>query len=207
MLAPAFSLYLASGSAARKKLLQEAGLTFAVIEQTADESQCPLNQSLESLVRQLAELKMEHIVAPSVAEGALGFFLTADTMTLDSRKRFFGKPVDRNHAVEMLISCRQGTTIGSGFCLEKRQFKGGSWQRLQRTVGYDQAFCIIDIPDEFLDYYLDRVPFTQVSGGITIEGLGEQFVREIRGSYSAILGMPMFKVREALKAMGFYSRS
>ena len=199
-------LYLASSSVSRKNLLKESQIPFSLISQRADESQCSLQQSLESLVRQLAILKMDHIIYPSGKVGQIAFFLTADTMVIDSKNNFYGKPVSREEAVAMIKACRDGVTVGTGFCLERKIFAAESgWRTQERIVGYDQAWCVADVPDAFLDFYLDRVQFLDICGGLTVESFGDQFLKEVRGSYSAILGLPMYKVREALYSLGFYS--
>ncbi len=200
-----YILYLASGSASRRGMLMAAGIPFQVTDHAADEGSCSLQQPLEQLVTEIALLKMEHVQIPVGQDGQIVFVLTADTMTLDNHNQLHGKPVDRHDARLMLTSCRSGATVGTAFCLEKRIFQNGAWVVLQKIVSYDQAWCVVDVPDVFLDFYLDRIPFTQVSGGITIEGFGEQFVKEVSGCYSAILGMPMFKLREALYSLGFYA--
>ncbi len=201
-----YHLYLASGSLSRKLLLEDSQIPFSIISQTADESQCSLDQSLEKLVRELAYLKMNHIVLPQGKEGQIAFFVTADTMTIDLDNKLHGKPTNREDAKRMLRACRDGAIVGTAFCLERKIFKNNSWIFQKRIVDYDQAWCRVDISDIFLDFYLDHVPFTQVSGGITIEKFGEQFVKEIKGNYSAILGMPMYKLREALYQLGFYDK-
>ncbi|MFA5998654.1 MAG: Maf family protein [Candidatus Babeliales bacterium] len=200
-----YILYLASGSSSRRGMLMAAGIPFQVTEHTADELSCSLDQPLESLVTQITLLKMNHVSIPDGVEGQVAFTLTADTMTLDSYNRLHGKPVDRQDAKNMLVSCRNGALIGTAFCLQKKIFQNGTWHVQQQIIGYDQAWCVIDVPDVFIDFYLDRIPFTQVSGGITIEGFGEQFVKEVNGCYSAILGMPMYKLREALYELKFYA--
>lgn len=201
-----YQLYLASNSFSRKRLLEQSQIPFSVICQQADESQCSLQQPVQNLVTQLAELKMNHLVFPVGTEGEIAFFLTADTMTIDGEQELHGKPIDRDDAKRMLRACRQGAIVGTAFCLERKVFiKNKGWVMQDRIVGYDQAWCVVDIPELFLDFYLDRVPFTDVSGGITIEGFGEQFVKEVKGCYSAILGLPMYKVREALYSLGFYT--
>lgn len=200
-----YVLYLASGSASRRGMLMAAGIPFQVTEHAADEGSCSVLQPLENLVTEIALLKMKHVRIPAGQEGQVVFVLTADTMTLDSRNQLHGKPIDRHDARLMLTSCRTGATVGTAFCLEKRIFQNDAWVTQKQIVGYDQAWCVVDIPEVFLDFYLDRIPFTQVSGGITIEGFGEQFVKEVSGCYSAILGMPMFKLRESLYTLGFYA--
>lgn len=198
-------LYLASSSYSRKRLLELSNIPFVIVTQDADESVCSMDQPLEILVQQLAELKMDHIDLPQgQEEGQVGFFLTADTLTMDPDNKLHGKPIDRKDAIEMLKACRQGAIVGTSFCLERKLFTNGQWQRQERIVEYDRAYCVVDVPDAFLDFYLDRVPFTQVSGGITIEGFGEQFVKEVNGCYSAIIGLPMYKLRDALYKLGFY---
>lgn len=50
-------------------------------------------------------------------------------------------------------------------------------------------------------------PFVYNSAGaLFVEGFGAQFVKEVNGSYSAIIGLPMFEVREALEQIGFFDR-
>lgn len=200
-------LYLASGSATRKKLLTLSRIPFLTVQQTADESQASLKQSLQSLVLELAQLKMDHIVYPAGKDGDIAFFLTADTMTIDPEGILYGKPVDRSDAVKMLKAFRNGATVGTAFCLERKEFLDGQWRSVDRIVDYDQAWCVVDVPDSFVDFYLDSIPFMDFSGGITIEEFGDQFVKEVRGSYSSVLGLPMYKVRDALCKLGFYSRS
>lgn len=202
-----YPLYLASGSATRKSLLTLSQIPFHIVSQNADESKASLEQSLQSLVTELAQLKMNHIVYPFGKEGDVAFFLTADTMTIDLDGKLYGKPINRADAIDMLRACRKGATVGTAFCLERKIFSEGVWVKQGFVVGYDQAWCIVDIPETFIDFYLDRVPFLDLSGAISIEGFGDQFVKEVRGSYSAILGLPMYKVREALCELGFYSMS
>lgn len=198
-------LYLASESQSRKRLLELAHIPFTIISQTADESLCSLQQPLDGLVQEIAELKMNHIVLPVGKEGEIAYFLTADTMTIDPHGQFHGKPVDRQSAIAMLKACRQGAIVGTAFCLERKVYMHNQWHTQECITGYDRAWCVVDIPDEFLDFYLDQVPYTSVSGGITIESFGEQFVKEINGCYSAIIGLPMYKVRDALYKLGFYN--
>ena len=44
----------------------------------------------------------------------------------------------------------------------------------------------------------------QASNAIAIEGCGGQFLQWVRGSYTTIVGLPMFELREALEEIGFY---
>ena len=195
-------LYLASGSVGRKKLLTEAGISFELAFHTADETQCDLSQPLDVVVKSLALLKMKHVTLPQGHEGQIALVLTADTLTLNHQGKLLGKPVDRNHAIAMLSDKNQ-TVTGTAFCLEKKEYKNRSWHTLEQIVDYDQASCLIDVPESCIDIYLTKIPYMMVSGAISVQGFGEQFVKEIHGNYSAIIGMPMFKLHEALQKMSY----
>src|SRR3989339_304708 len=198
-------LYIASNSASRKKLLEQAQIPFQVIEQYADESLISTQQSLSDIVVQIAQLKMQHAQIPAGAvEGQICFVLTADTLGLTTmNNRILCKPFDRHDAISMLQDSRQGALTATGFCLRKMEWQGGSWKVVQEIVDCDQAESIFDVPDTFIDFYLDAIPFLTVSGAISIEGVGGQFLKSVYGSYETIVGLPMFKMRQALFAMDF----
>jgi septum formation protein len=198
-------LLLASGSAGRKQLLTDSLIPFEVIDQTADESQCLLNGSLQQAVQDLAQLKMSHVILPKDIERDQELFiLTADTLTLGVDGSFLGKPTSRDHAVEMIRN-HQGRLMvtGTGFCLEKRTCLDGIWTTQKRILGYAEGGCFFEVSDQDLDFYLAHVPFLTLSGAASIRSFGQQFVKEIRGSYSAIVGLPMFEIRQSLEEVGF----
>lgn len=198
-------LFLASGSASRKKLLTDAKISFELIAHDADESTVSLDAPLQDVVQNIAILKMDHILMPDNLKADQEIFvLTADTLTVTFDGSFLGKPTSREHAVEMLRACRKdNATVGSGFCLEKRICVDGVWVAEKRVLGYNKASCLFDVSDRDIDFYLDNIPFLDVSGGVTIEGFGNQFLKNVQGSYSSIIGLPMFEIREALIEVGF----
>lgn len=201
---PNHILYLASKSESRKKLLQKAGITFEIIEQDVDETQCDWNLPLQQVVESIARYKMEHVILPTGKEGQTIFVLTADTLSIDATGAIRGKPNDKADAVAMLKAARKGPNIcGTAFCLDKKLFKNGSWHTDKRIINYAQATYEFDIPDEWIDEYITRVDALQAAGAIRIED-GAQFVKSISGSYAAIVGLPMFELRQALMALGFY---
>ncbi|MEX0671757.1 MAG: Maf family protein [Candidatus Babeliales bacterium] len=197
-------LFLASGSASRKMLLQEARIPFQVIEQQADELACEWGMPLQQLVQKLAVLKMEHALVPIGKEGAVCFVLTADTLSLDSAGIIHGKPLDRADAFAKIKALRKGGSCGTGFCLDKKIFKNGKWQTQRRSIGFAKADHIFDVPDYCIERYIDSGQSLGASGGIRIEGEGAQFLKMIDGSYTAVVGLPMYEVRQALYELGFF---
>lgn len=203
-----YTLYLASGSQTRKNLLADAKIPFTLINQTADESLVSLDKPLPEVVENIAILKMKHVQMPEGKfDGQIVFVLTADTLTLTGDAEsfeIFGKPKDRAHAKYMLNAGRTGSLTGTAFCVQKLMWRDFAWHKLQEDVGYAEGWNLIDIPDEWQDFYLDNIDYMSLSGAIKIRGLCEQFTQEIRGSYSAIMGLPMFELRKTLEGMGFY---
>ena len=121
-------LYIASNSASRKKLLEQAKIPFQVIDQDANESLVDTHQPLCDIVTQIAILKMQHAQIPAgKQENDICFVLTADTLGLTTGGRVLCKPVDRADAISMLQESRQGTLTVTGFCLRKMQWQANAW--------------------------------------------------------------------------------
>ncbi len=202
------TLYLASGSATRKNLLADAQIPFTLINQSADESLVALDKPLSEVVENIAILKMKHVQMPDGKfDGQVVFVVTADTLTLTGDAEsfeIFGKPKDRAHAKYMLKAGRKGSLTGTAFCVQKMVWKDLAWHKLEQQIGYAEGWNLINIPDEWEDFYLDHTDYMNLSGAIKIRGLCEQFTQEIRGSYSAIMGLPMYELRKTLELMGFY---
>lgn len=198
-----YPLYVGSTSRSRHMLLQDAGIPFEVIAQSADEQQCdwslPLNQTVEGIAR----YKMKHLVLPAGAEGDYCFVLTADTLTENRDGGLEGKPIDRADAVAKLIRAREGVRTGTACLVRKCHFVQGSWQVIEERMLYAQGSYIFNVPDAWIDFYLDNVPVLG-SGAIAIEGFGNQFLQSLQGSLSAVIGLPMYELREALQTMGFF---
>ena len=203
-----YTLYLASGSATRKNLLADAQIPFTLINQTADESLVSLDKPLPEVVENIAILKMKHVQMPDGKyEGQIVFVVTADTLTLTGDAEtfeIFGKPKDRAHAKYMINAGRYGSLTGTAFCIQKLIWRDFAWHALEQDTGYAEGWNLIDIPEERQDFYLDHIDYMNLSGAIKIRGLAEQFTKEIRGSYSAIMGLPMYELRQTLERMDFY---
>ncbi len=199
-------LLLGSSSASRQQLLTEANIVFKLVSQTADESQCDWGIALPQLVERIALHKMAHVVLPAgMSDGEVCFVLTADTLSQDKDGTIQGKPVDRADAIAKIKKARNGSVLFTSFCLDKRVWKKGNWeleQRIQKTVGAEYLF---EVPDARIDYYLDNSLGLGASNAIAVEGFGAQFLKEVRGSYSTIVGLPMFEVRQAFEELGFWN--
>lgn len=197
-------LLLASSSASRKKLLEDARIPFKVIGQSADESKCDWGQPLQQLVESIALYKMEHAKLPAGHENAICYVLTADTLSQDSQGTIEGKPTDRQDAIHKIKKAREGMFTGTAFVLDKKVFKQGIWQVDQRITQFVGSQYRFNIPDAWLEQYLENSFGLQASGAIAIEGYGSLFLESVHGSYTTIVGLPIYQVREALEKAGFF---
>lgn len=202
---PRIPLLVASSSKSRRQLLQQMAIPFEIIAHTADESSVSLDRPLAEAVTLIAQMKMAHtIIADYAHERA--FVLTADTLSADKNGILHTKPINKEDAIKKIKALRGTSHVATSFCLERRVKKNNQWHTEQQLQKLVTASCTIDIPDAWIEQYLTTVPESlQASGALTIEGFGAQFIKTINGSYTTIIGLPLFELRIALEAMGFYT--
>jgi septum formation protein len=198
------TLLLGSKSPSRQMLLNLAQIPFTLIGQDADETLCDWALPLPEIVTHIARFKMEHVQLPAGFDGQVCFVLTADTLTQDKNGAVQGKPVDRDDAIAKIKSSRVGSNLCTAFCLDKKIWRNNQWQLIERIEQVVHAEYLFVLPDEWIDIYLDTSIAMDTAGAITVEAFGAQFLKVVNGSYSAIIGLPLFEVREALAKLGFF---
>jgi septum formation protein len=179
-------LYLASTSPRRREILQSLGVDFEVVRVETDES--PLQgESAEAMVVRLATAKAD---AAAGADLVLG----SDTVVvLDDR--ILGKPTDADDAVEMLLALSgRSHRVLTGVALKTPR---GTRSVLSET---DVRFREIG-RDEAIGYWQSGEPADK-AGSYGIQGLGGMFVESIDGSYSGVMGLPVFETVELLRTAG-----
>jgi septum formation protein len=179
-------LYLASKSPRRREILRSIGIEFEQIKVTTNESPLP-GESAEELVLRLAIAKAE-------AAAGLSHVLGSDTVVvLDDR--ILGKPTDADNAVNMLLALSgRSHLVLTGVALRTPE---GTRSVLSKT---DVRFREIE-RDEAIAYWHSGEPADK-AGGYGIQGLGGIFVESISGSYSGVMGLPVFETVELLKSAG-----
>jgi len=183
-------LFLASKSASRKLLLEDAKIPFTVVNQDADEHFCDWGIPVEQLVLSIARHKLSHAELPSGAEGERAIVVTADTLVQDLAGAVYGKPTDRADAVKQLRALRDGLRVVTGMWVDRRRFSGGVWvsERLESNLSGGTA--VLALSDADIERYLDTAPFAlSVAGSLLVDGYGAQFVKEVHGSWTGMLGL------------------
>jgi len=183
--------YLASASPRRRQLLEQLGLSFEVVVADVDES-VRTGESPGDYVLRVARAKAE------AAVGRLGTprlpVLAADTaVVLDGR--ILGKPRSRDEALEMLAQLGgRRHQVSSGVVL---------WSRdgVRTALSESQVRFRAISRDEALAYWHSGEPKDK-AGGYGIQGLGAVFVEHVEGSYSGVMGLPLFETAALLKEAG-----
>jgi septum formation protein len=187
-------VYLASGSPRRRQLLEQIGVPFQVLTVTVDESIAHGEEPI-AYVSRLAAAKAEAGLARSAAAGAEERpVLAADTAVVIGHE-ILGKPTGRDDAVRML-QLLSGRTheVFTSIALAA----GG---RTTSCVSRSEVTFRDITRAEASDYWDTGEPGDK-AGGYAIQGLGAVFVAQLRGSFSGVMGLPLFETAGLLNAAG-----
>lgn len=181
-------LCLASASPRRRDLLASIGVTVSVIPSDVDETP-KQGESAAAYVKRLAVAK-----ALAAAPKTLLPVLGSDTAVVVDGT-ILGKPVNADDAAAML-----------------RQLSDRTHQVLTAVAvtGPKGVLCCCVTTDvkmrqitaqEISDYWLTGEPADK-AGGYAIQGLAAIFVEEIKGSHSAVVGLPLYETAQLLGQQG-----
>ena len=180
---------LASISPRRRELLAQIGVAHIVLGADINESVLP-DEAPHAYVTRLAREKALAIRRT----GQQLPVLAADTTVVVDGK-IFGKPRDRAHAIDML-----GELAGRTHEVLTAVALAGSFGVSGRLSA--SAVCFRKIsPAECAAYWETGEPRDK-AGGYAIQGFGAVFVESLNGSYSAVMGLPLFETGELLQAAG-----
>jgi septum formation protein len=183
-------VYLASASPRRSELLRQIGVPFTVRAAALDEQRLT-GEPAEAYVVRLATAKAEAVwAAVADAQPVLG----ADTaVVLDGA--VLGKPADTAEAVAMLerLSGRAHRVLTA----VALRYGGGLATRLSESEVRFRATTAA----ERLAYCATGEPFDK-AGGYGIQGHAAVFVENVAGSYSGVVGLPLFETAALLARCG-----
>jgi septum formation protein len=182
------SLILASSSPRRKEILEAMGVTFTIQTAAVDESP-RVGERAADMVLRLAAAK-----AAAISAGPGQIVIAADTVVVLGEESF-GKPVDAGDALRMLARLSGQThQVMTGLALATPD---GLETALSVT---DVRFREID-PDEVRRYWQSGEPQGK-AGAYAIQGRGGVFVEAIMGSYTGVVGLPVYETARLLRAAG-----
>lgn len=181
-------LILASASPRRHELLKGLGLSFEVFPSDVDE----IFQAGETPRGHVLRLCQEKTKTAALLHPD-AFVLGADTIVVIDGE-VLGKPASPAEAERMLerLSGRLHKVF-TGFCLANRERK----VEISRVVESEVLFREITA-DELAWYTQSDEPYDK-AGAYAVQGMGALFIKEIRGSYTNVMGLPLCEVVDVLK--------
>jgi septum formation protein len=181
---------LASASPRRIELLKLMGLDFEVMPSDIDETIHRGETPREHVLR-LSEEKALAIAHRHTDAWVLG----ADTIVIIEGE-VLGKPGSRPEAKEMLekLSGREHEVF-TGFSIARREAGILIREVVESTVLFRE------ITDDEMDWYTASEEPYDKAGSYAVQGMGAFFIREIRGSYTNVMGLPLCEVVDALKGV------
>jgi len=188
------SIYLASRSPRRQELLAQIGVKFEVMALDVDEAvlegEAP-RAYVERLARAKAEAGWQRIERENLPRAPV---LGADT-TVAVGGRILGKPADGREAAEMLatlsgrlhevltaLALRFGARLESAVSVSQVRFKTLSREEIARYVATREC--------------------EDKAGAYGIQGHAARFVAELRGSFSGVVGLPLYETAQLLERIG-----
>lgn len=187
----ASKIYLASASHRRRDLLSHFGLEFEVLPSNLLEVH-QKNEAPVDYVTRVAHDKAE-FVAKLVNERDLAEhpILGADTEVV-LEGEILGKPGGRDHGIEMLrrLSGRTHEVL-SAICVIDR---GKEYAALSTSL-----VTFASITDEEIAQYWDSGEPADKAGAYAIQGRAGGFITKLEGSYSAVMGLPLYELAVILR--------
>jgi septum formation protein len=192
------TIVLASASPRRRELLAQIGVPHVVLAVDMDESPLP-GESPAALAARLARSKA---IAGRARDGGARAALGADTVVvLDGQ--VFGKPEDAADARRMLqaLSGRAHRVL-TAIALALPGFDAPVLERISDTEVHMRPITTAQIDA----YWASGEPAGK-AGAYAIQGRGAVFIRHIHGSYSGVMGLPLYETAQLLQAQGLYGEA
>jgi septum formation protein len=184
-------LYLASSSPRRRELLSQIGVSFRTVTPDIPEQVLP-EESPEAYVRRLA---LEKAAAGLLLADGPAIIIGSDTsVVLDDD--ILGKPCDKADGLAMLarLSGRSHRVLTAVALMDD----GG--RKASRLSVSEVVFSNLSTAQ--CQAYWDTGEPSDKAGGYAIQGRAAAFIEHLSGSYSGVMGLPLFETAELLQAFG-----
>jgi septum formation protein len=185
-------IYLASASPRRRELLAQIGVRYARLKVDVPEERGPAESPEEYVLRvALAKARAGRALLEA---GDSRPVLGADTAVVLGQE-VLGKPRDRDDALAMLKRLSGGEhMVLSGVALVR-----GDQEQSRLSVSHVRFRPVGD--DEALAYWHTGEPADK-AGGYAIQGLAAMFIERLEGSYSGVMGLPLYETAQLLAQFG-----
>ena len=184
-------IILASTSPRRKELLRQIGLIFEVVPSEIEEDVKDGEKPCEHVLR-LARLKAQVIARDQHSAVIIG----ADTIVVLGGE-ILGKPKDEEEAFAMLSQLSGRVhKVFTGFCVLDASDGSEYSEAVESKVRFKHL-----TPEEIRGYIKTGEPMDK-AGAYAVQGRGSYMIKEIQGSYTNVVGLPLCELFEVLARIG-----
>ncbi|WP_310646076.1 Maf family protein [Limnohabitans sp.] len=200
-------VYLASQSPRRRQLLEQLGVRYELLlaDDTEDaealEAVLP-NEAPRAYVQRVTLLKLEAALARMKRRGLLAAPVLCSDTTVALGKTILGKPDDAKHAAQILGTLsgqthRVLTSVAMGTLS-----KAGKPLKTEQALSVSQVRFAPLTRTQIQNYVASGEPMGK-AGAYAVQGRAAAYIEHISGSYSGIMGLPMFETAQLLREFGF----
>ena len=194
-------IYLASQSPRRRQLLEQLGVSYELLLPEADEDAESLEVVLPkeaplAYVKRVTDLKLDAALKRLKSRGLPAAPILCSDTTVALGRTILGKPDDAKDA-ERMLSALAGQT--------HRVLTAVSMGTLRKR---EQTLCVSRVtfssmsPRQIQAYVASGEPLGK-AGAYAVQGRAAAFISHMSGSYSGIMGLPMFETAALLRFFGF----
>jgi len=187
------TIYLASRSPRRVELLKQIGLECVTLPSDIDETQL-INESPESYVIRLAQQKAQACLLSLNAMRIAAPVLAADT-TVVFAGLVLGKPED-DHDARRMLSALSGSV---------HQVHTAVALAFNDEIEFVLSTTIVEmmaLSDAQIDTYIATGEHRDKAGSYGIQGVAGTWIKNIEGSYSGVMGLPVYETAALLRKHG-----
>ena len=183
------SIILASQSPRRKQLLEWAEIPFEVVVSNTDETY-PEGLTPSNIAEHIALNKAMAVMNESNAGKII---VAADTIVV-CEGEILGKPTDRSHAIETILKLSgKSHEVITGVAI----FRDGHFSVFHETT----VVSFHELSENQISFYVDRYkPYDKAGAYAIQEWIGVVGIKEIRGDFYNVMGLPVSKVVQKLMA-------
>lgn len=194
-------IYLASQSPRRRQLLEQLGVRHELLLPAADEDAEALevvlpNEAPAAYVKRVTQLKLDAALQRLEKRGLPPAPVLCSDTTVAIGRTIYGKPADAAEAIRILMQLSGKThrvltavVVGSGN------------QRVQSLSESRVTFAAM-LPSQIQVYVNSGEPMGK-AGAYAVQGKAAAFISHMSGSYSGVMGLPMFETAQLLRSYGF----
>jgi septum formation protein len=194
-------IYLASQSPRRRQLLEQIGIRHELLLPDASEDAEALEavrsgESPVEYVKRVTGLKLDAAVARLKQRGLPAAPVLCSDTTVALGRTIYGKPENASDAARMLreLSGRTHRVLTAVAIRHGRR-------QLQVLSESRVTFCTLS-PAQIKSYVATGEPLGK-AGAYAVQGHAATFIPRISGSYSGIMGLPVFETAQVLRRLGF----